>query len=131
MTADVILSKSERETLKALYRLTKAGSDAHTGALAEALGVSPGTATATVKRLADEISRDLHVKRSRILTIPNGVRYVPAEGARLRAAATTASSVVTMRNVSVPATISSTAARRERRATTPAPVSHLSGDRCR
>jgi len=49
----MILSKSERETLKALYRLTKAGSDAHTGALAEALGVSPGTATAAVKRLAD------------------------------------------------------------------------------
>jgi len=53
MDADLIISKSERETLKALYRLTKAGSDAHTGALAEALGVSPGTATATVKRLAD------------------------------------------------------------------------------
>src|SRR2546426_6259272 len=58
MTADVILSKSERETLKALYRLTKAGSDAHTGALAEALGVSPGTATATVKRLADRALAD-------------------------------------------------------------------------
>src|SRR5438445_1781113 len=53
MDADLIISKSERETLKALYRLTKAGSDAHTGALAEALGVSPGTATATVKRLAE------------------------------------------------------------------------------
>src|SRR5438477_4421248 len=53
MAVDVIISKSERETLEALYRLTKAGSDAHTGALAEALGVSPGTATATVKRLAD------------------------------------------------------------------------------
>jgi DtxR family Mn-dependent transcriptional regulator len=53
VAADLILSKSERETLKALYRLTKAGSDAHTGALADALGVSPGTATATVKRLAD------------------------------------------------------------------------------
>src|SRR5947209_12731965 len=50
---DVNLSKSERETLKAMYRLTKAGADAHTGGLAEALGVSPGTATATVKRLAD------------------------------------------------------------------------------
>ena len=50
---DLILSKSERETLKAMYRLTKAGSDAHTGDLAEALGVSPGTVTAAVKRLAD------------------------------------------------------------------------------
>ena len=50
------LSRSERETLKAMYRLTKAGSDTHTGALAEALRVSPGTATAAVKRLAE---RDL------------------------------------------------------------------------
>lgn len=60
---DLILSKSERETLKAMYRLTRgqaSGSDvaiaAHTGDLADSLGVSPGTVTATVKRLAD---RDL------------------------------------------------------------------------
>src|SRR5881394_603049 len=53
---DQVLSRSERETLKAMYRLTKAGSDTHTGALAEALRVSPGTATAAVKRLAE---RDL------------------------------------------------------------------------
>jgi len=50
---DLSLSKSERETLKAMYRLTRAGTGAHTGDLAEALGVSPGTVTATVKRLAD------------------------------------------------------------------------------
>src|SRR3954464_3417939 len=50
---DLSLSKSERETLKSMYRLTKAGADAHTGDLAEALGVSPGTVTAAVKRLAD------------------------------------------------------------------------------
>ena len=53
---DAILSRSERETLKAIYRLTGphgAGTDAHTGDVAEALGVSPGTATATIKRLAD------------------------------------------------------------------------------
>ena len=50
---DVVLSKSERETLKAVYRLTKGGSDAHTGALAEHLGVAPGTVTTTVKRLAE------------------------------------------------------------------------------
>ena len=50
---DLTLSKSERETLKAMYRLTKAGAGAHTGDLAEALGVSPGTVTATIKRLAD------------------------------------------------------------------------------
>ncbi len=50
------LSRSERETLKAIYRLTGplgTGTDAHTGDVAEALGVSPGTATATIKRLAD------------------------------------------------------------------------------
>jgi DtxR family Mn-dependent transcriptional regulator len=49
------LSKSDREALKAIYRLTRgarpAQTDAHTGALAESLGVSPGTATAAVKRL--------------------------------------------------------------------------------
>jgi DtxR family transcriptional regulator, Mn-dependent transcriptional regulator len=50
---DSQLSKSEREMLKAVYRLTKGGSDAHTGALAEHLGISPGTVTATVKRLAE------------------------------------------------------------------------------
>jgi DtxR family Mn-dependent transcriptional regulator len=50
------LTKSERETLKSIYRLTGgqgAEPDAHTGVLAEALKVSPGTVTATVKRLAD------------------------------------------------------------------------------
>ena len=31
------LTKSERETLKAMYRLTKAGAEAHTGDLADAL----------------------------------------------------------------------------------------------
>jgi DtxR family transcriptional regulator, Mn-dependent transcriptional regulator len=71
MTVD--LTKSEREALKAMYRLTLrtvggadkddtggAGShkqsdpiSAHTGDLAEALKLSPGTVTATVKRLAD------------------------------------------------------------------------------
>jgi len=50
---EITLTKSERETLKAMYRLTKAGAEAHTGDLADALGVSPGTVTATVKRLAD------------------------------------------------------------------------------
>ena len=38
--------------MKAIYRLSGAG-DAHTGVLAEKLGLSPGTSTATVKRLAD------------------------------------------------------------------------------
>jgi DtxR family transcriptional regulator, Mn-dependent transcriptional regulator len=51
MTTD--LSKSDREMLKAIYRLSKGGEFAHTGALAGSLGVTPGTATAAVKRLAE------------------------------------------------------------------------------
>jgi DtxR family transcriptional regulator, Mn-dependent transcriptional regulator len=52
MTVD--LTKSEREALKAMYRLTIGDQgSAHTGDLAEALKLSPGTVTATVKRLAD------------------------------------------------------------------------------
>ncbi len=50
------LSRPERETLKAIYRLTAppgARPGAHTGDLADALGVSPGTVTANLKRLAD------------------------------------------------------------------------------
>jgi DtxR family Mn-dependent transcriptional regulator len=47
------LTRSEREALKAIYRLSKDGEDAHTGALADRLGLSPGTVTATVKRLAE------------------------------------------------------------------------------
>src|SRR5947199_10771743 len=50
---DLNLSKSERETLKAIYRLTRDKAEAQTGALADALGVAPGTATMTVKRLAE------------------------------------------------------------------------------
>jgi DtxR family Mn-dependent transcriptional regulator len=49
------LTKTDREALKAIYRLSRDG-DAHTGDLAERLGVTPGTVTATIKRLAD---RDL------------------------------------------------------------------------
>ncbi len=50
------LSKSEREMLKAIYRHTKDGAEAHTSDLADTLGISPGTVTASVKRLAE---RDL------------------------------------------------------------------------
>ncbi len=56
---EIALTKSERETLKAIWRLTSAsesGGGARTGDLATSLRVSPGTMTATVKRLAD---RDL------------------------------------------------------------------------
>jgi DtxR family transcriptional regulator, Mn-dependent transcriptional regulator len=54
------LTKSEREALKAIYRFTRDGSEAHTGALADSLGLSPGTVTTLVKRLAD---RELVVHR--------------------------------------------------------------------
>ncbi len=50
---EVRLTKSERETLKAVYRLTKGDEPAHTGDLADKLDVSPSTVTTTVKRLAD------------------------------------------------------------------------------
>ena len=56
---DATLTKSERETLKAIWRLTStapahaAGGGARTGDLAASLAVSPGTMTATVKRLVD------------------------------------------------------------------------------
>lgn len=46
-------SRSDRELLKAIYRLTKGAGEALTGELAEALGVSPGTVTAHVKKLAE------------------------------------------------------------------------------
>src|SRR3712207_1815168 len=50
---DATVTKSERETLKAIYRLTRDKAEAQTGALAEHLGVAPGTATMTVKKLAE------------------------------------------------------------------------------
>lgn len=53
---DAALTKSERETLKAIWRITSraAGEEgARTGDLAASLNVTPGTMTATVKKLAD------------------------------------------------------------------------------
>lgn len=50
---DLKLTKSERETLKAVYRLTRVDESAHTGDLADRLEVSPSTVTTTIKRLAD------------------------------------------------------------------------------
>jgi DtxR family Mn-dependent transcriptional regulator len=47
------LTRSDRALLKAIYRLTRAQPNAHTGALADALQVAPGTVTAMVKRLAE------------------------------------------------------------------------------
>jgi DtxR family Mn-dependent transcriptional regulator len=70
---ELILSKSEREALKAIYRLTGSRThpqtgEANTGALAEALGLSPGTVTATVKRLADRGLADHKLYRGVELT---------------------------------------------------------------
>ncbi len=47
------LSKSDREALKAIYRLAKDGEGAPTGALADKLHLSPGTVTTTIKKLAE------------------------------------------------------------------------------
>jgi len=46
-------TRSEHEALKAIYRATVDGKAASTGDLAHALGLTPGTVTATVKRLAE------------------------------------------------------------------------------
>ena len=50
---DPQLTRVDREVLKSIYRLGKQAAGVHTGALAEALGVSPGTATGAVKKLAE------------------------------------------------------------------------------
>ncbi|MDZ7673484.1 MAG: metal-dependent transcriptional regulator [Acidimicrobiales bacterium] len=50
------ISKSDRELLKAIYRLSQGDdvpAEAHTGDIAERLGVSPSTVTTAVKRMAD------------------------------------------------------------------------------
>jgi DtxR family Mn-dependent transcriptional regulator len=72
------LTKSERETLKAVYRHTREGGAAHTSVLASTLGVSPATVTSTVKRLAE---RDLVDH-----TPYRGVEFTP-EGRRAAIAA--------------------------------------------
>jgi DtxR family Mn-dependent transcriptional regulator len=48
-----VLSRSERDALKSIYRLAKVGGGVHTGEIAESLAVAPGTITGTVKRLAE------------------------------------------------------------------------------
>ncbi len=50
---DEALSKSDRDMLKAIYRLSRDGNDAHTGVLAGALRLTPGTVTTAIKRLAE------------------------------------------------------------------------------
>jgi DtxR family Mn-dependent transcriptional regulator len=61
------LSKTDREALKAIYRLSGDG-DAHTGVLADRLGLAPGTVTATIKRLADRGLVDHKPYRGVVLT---------------------------------------------------------------
>jgi DtxR family Mn-dependent transcriptional regulator len=46
-------SKTEHEALKAIYRATRAGGPAQTGDLSEALGLTPGTVSATLRRLGE------------------------------------------------------------------------------
>jgi DtxR family transcriptional regulator, Mn-dependent transcriptional regulator len=68
--ADLQLSKSDREMLKAVYRVSKDGAGASTGALAEALKISPGTVTAAAKRLAERGLLDHKPYRGVELTRP-------------------------------------------------------------
>ena len=73
MNPEPTLTKSERETLKAIYRQTASpaaqpSGEAHTGDLADKLGVSPGTVTATIKRLADRGLADHKPYKGVVLT---------------------------------------------------------------
>jgi len=52
-SGDTSPTRSEHEALKAIHRATVDGGPAQTGDLADALSLTPGTVTATVKRLAD------------------------------------------------------------------------------
>jgi DtxR family Mn-dependent transcriptional regulator len=63
------LSKSERETLKAIYRLAHNGREAHTGTLAESLRLAPATVTGTVKKLAERGFVDHKLYRGVELTV--------------------------------------------------------------
>ena len=76
--AAAVLSKSDRETLKALYRLSGDGGDVHTGAVADALGMPPATATATVKRLAERGLLDHKLYRGVELTASGRAMAVAA-----------------------------------------------------
>lgn len=73
-----IPTKSDRELLKAVYRLSKDGSDAHTGALAEVLGITPGTVTTAVKRLAERGLLDYRPYKGVELTPPGRTVAVAA-----------------------------------------------------
>jgi DtxR family Mn-dependent transcriptional regulator len=70
---DPQLTRVDREVLKSIYRLGKQAAGVHTGALAEALGVSPGTATGAVKKLAERGYVD-HVPYRGVELTPSGQR---------------------------------------------------------
>lgn len=73
-----VLTKPERETLKAIWRLTASGTAAaRTGDLATSLRVSPGTATATVKRLG-ELGLVCHEPYRGVELTPDGTRHAMA-----------------------------------------------------
>jgi DtxR family transcriptional regulator, Mn-dependent transcriptional regulator len=74
---DLQLTRVDREVLKSIYRLGKNADGVHTGALAEALGVSPGTATGAVKKLAERGYVD-HVPYRGVELTPAGQRLAVA-----------------------------------------------------
>ncbi|HWB71345.1 MAG TPA: metal-dependent transcriptional regulator, partial [Egibacteraceae bacterium] len=74
---DSTLSQAEREALKAMYRLTRDRGEARTGDLADALGVTPGTVTARVKRLADR-GLVVHSRYRGVALTPAGLRLAVA-----------------------------------------------------
>ena len=71
-------TKPEREALKAIYRASRVGEEAQTGALAEALGLTPGTVTATLKRMAEQGLVDYRRYRGVTLTEEGGRAAVSA-----------------------------------------------------
>jgi DtxR family Mn-dependent transcriptional regulator len=70
----VDLSGTERETLKAMYRLSPGGDAVRTGDLAEALGVSPATVTARLKRF-DEAGFAEHTPYQGVRLTAQGRRH--------------------------------------------------------
>jgi DtxR family transcriptional regulator, Mn-dependent transcriptional regulator len=78
VASDASPTKSEREALKAVYRLTRDGGEASTGALAEALGLTAGTVTATLKRLGEQGLVDYRPYRGVALTEAGGIAAVGA-----------------------------------------------------
>ena len=71
-------TKSEREALKAVYRLSRDGGEAQTGALAEALGLTAGTVTATLKRMGEQGFVDYRPYRGVVLTEAGGRAAIAA-----------------------------------------------------